>query len=95
MCIRDSISLGKSKFITESINKINVHPIIKTKGKVVFEPESISFIEVQAPRDISGNNLYQLNSKAYLPNGIIPLDLIHSFEKTPKSITITVFECVH
>ena len=71
-----------------AINKINVHPIIKTKGKVIFEPESISFIEVQAPRDISGNKLYQLNSKAYLPNGIIPLDLIHSFEKTPRTLQL-------
>ena len=40
------------------------------------------------PRDISGNNLYQLNSKAYLPNGIIPLDLIHSFEKTPRTLQL-------
>ena len=57
------ISLGKSNFISESTNKINMHPIIKTKGKVIFKPESISFIEVQVPRDISGNKLYQLNSK--------------------------------
>ena len=82
------ISLGKSKFIAESTNKINVHPIIKTKGKVIFKLESISFIEVQAPKDISGNKLYQLNSKAYLPNGIIPLDLIHSFEKTPRTLQL-------
>ena len=40
------ISLGKNNFIAESTNKINVHAIIKTKGKVIFEPESISFIEV-------------------------------------------------
>ena len=65
-----------------------MHPIIKTKGKVIFEPESISFIEVQVPRDISGNKLYQLNSKAYLPNEIIPLDLIHSFEKTPRTLQL-------
>ena len=48
----------------------------------MLKPESISFIKVQAPRDILGNKKYQLNSKAYLPKGIIPLDLIHSFEKT-------------
>ena len=63
-----------------------MHPIIKTKGKVTLKPESILFIEVQAPRDISGNKKYQLNPNVYLPNGIIPLDPIHSFEKTPRTL---------
>ena len=65
-----------------------MHPIIKTKGKVTLKPESISFIEVQAPRDISGNKKYQLNSNTYLPNGIIPLDPIHSFKKTPRTLQL-------
>ena len=82
------ISIGKNNFVTESTNKLNVHPIIKTKDKVTLKPESISFIEVQAPRDISGNKKYQLNPNAYLPNGIIPLDLINSFEKTPRTLQI-------
>ena len=76
------IAYGKHNFIAVSTNKLNVHPIIKTKGKIILNPESISFVIVQAPRDISGNKKYQLNSNASLPNGIIPLDLIHSFEKT-------------
>ena len=75
------ISIGKNNFVAESTNKLNVHPIIKTKGKVTLKPESVLFIEEQAPRDISGNKKYQLNSNAYLPNGIILLDPIHSFEK--------------
>ena len=50
--------------------------------------ESISFIEVQAPRDILGNKKYQLNPNTYLPNGIIPLDPVHSFEKTPRTLQI-------
>ena len=58
------ISIGKNNFVAESTNKLNVHLIIKTKGKVTLKPESISFIEVQAPRDISGNKKYQLNSNA-------------------------------
>ena len=82
------ISLGKNNFVAESTNKLNMHPIIKTKGKVTLKLESISFIEVQAPRDILGNKKYQLNLNAYLPNGIIPLDLIHSFEKTPRTLQI-------
>ena len=65
-----------------------MHPIIKMKGKITLNPESISFIEVQAPRDISRNKKYQLNSNVYLPNGIIPLDLVHSFEKTPRTLQL-------
>ena len=82
------ISIGKNNFVAESTNKLNVQLIIKTKGKVTLKPESISFIEVQVPRDISGNKKYQLNSSTYLPNGIIPLDPIHSFEKTPRMLQL-------
>ena len=82
------ISIGKNNFVAESTNKLNVHPITKMKGKVTLKPESISFIEVQVPRDISGNKKYQLNSNAYLPNGIIPLDPIHLFEKTPRTLQL-------
>ena len=66
-----------------------MHPIIKTKGKVMLKLESISFIEVQVPGDILGNKKYQLNPNAYLPYGIIPLDPIHSFEKTPRTLQIS------
>ena len=82
------IALGKHNFIAESTNKLKGHPIIKTNGKIMLKPESISFIEVQAPRNISGNNKYQLNPEAYLPKGIIPLDLKHSFEKTPRTLQL-------
>ena len=54
------LSIGKNNFVAESTNELNVHPIIKTKGKVTLKPESISFIEVQAPRDISGNKSINL-----------------------------------
>ena len=80
------IAHGKHNFIAESTNKLNVHPIIKMKGEIMLNPESISFIEVQALGNISGNKKYQLNSNAYLPNGIIPLDIIHSFKKTPITL---------
>ena len=71
------IAQGKHNFIAESTNKLNVHPIIKTKGKITLKPESIS-----------GNKRYQLNPNAYLPNRIIPLDLIHSFNKTPRTLQL-------
>ena len=61
------LAQGKHNFILESINKLKMHPIIKTKGKITLKPESISIIEVQAPWDISGNKQYHLNPVAYLP----------------------------
>ena len=64
------ISIGKHNFVAESTNKLNVHPIIKTKGKVTLNPELILFIKIQAPRDIFGNKKYRLNPNAYLPLGI-------------------------
>ena len=43
------IAHGKNNFISESINKLKIHPIVKTKGKITLKLESISIIEVQAP----------------------------------------------
>ena len=81
---------GKHNFISESINKLKTHPIIKTKGKIMLKLESISIIKVQAPWDISGNKKYHLNPKVYLPQGIISLDLIHSFKKTPRTLKLPI-----
>ena len=82
------LAQGKHNFISESINKLKMHPIVKTKVKITLKLESISIIEVQAPRDISGNKKYHLNPEAYLPQGIIPLDLVHSFEKMPRTLKL-------
>ena len=82
------IAHGKHNFISESINKLKMHPLIKTKGKIMLNPESISIIEVQALRDILGNRNYQLNPEAYLPQGITPLGLMHSFKKTPRTLKL-------
>ena len=84
------ISRGKHDFIAESTNRLKTHPIIKMKGKVELSPESVALIEVQVPRDIIGNRKYQLNPEGYLPQGIIPLDLVHSFDKMPRTLYIPV-----
>ena len=84
------IAHGKHDFISESINRLNMHPIIKTKDKITLKPESISIIEVQAPQDISGNKKYHSNPKAYLPQGIVPLDLVHSFKKMPRMLKLPI-----
>ena len=69
---------------------MKTHSIIKTKGKVELNPESIALVKVQAPRDIMGNRKYQLNPEGYLPQGIIPLDLVHSFDKMPRTLYIPI-----
>ena len=84
------VSRGKHDFIAESINRLKTHPIVKTKGKVELNPESITLIEVQAPRDIIGNRKYKLNPEGYLAQSIIPLDLVHSFDKTPRTLYIPI-----
>ena len=61
------ISRGKHDFIAESINRLKSSPIIKMKGKIELSPESITLVEVQAPRDIIGNKKYQFNPEGYLP----------------------------
>ena len=60
------------------------------KGKVELNPESIALVEVQAPRDIIGNKKYQLNLEGYLLQGIIPLNLVHSFDKMPRTLYVPI-----
>ena len=81
---------GKYNFIAESINRLKSNPIIKTKGKIKLNPESIALVKVQAPRDIMDNKKYQLNPEGYLPQGIIPLELVHSFNKTPRTLLVPI-----
>ena len=84
------ISRGKHNFIAESTNSLKAHPIIKMKDKVDLGPESIALVKVQAPRDMTRNRKYQLNPEGYLPQGIIPLDLVHSFDKTPRTLYLQI-----
>ena len=55
------ISRGKHNFIAESMNRLKTHPIIKTKGKVELDPESIALVEIQAVKNLesfSFNHFY-------------------------------------
>ena len=84
------ISRDKHNFIAESMDRLKTHPIIKMKGKAELNPELITLVEVQVPRDIIGSRKYQLNPEGYLPQGIIPLDSIHSFDKTPRMLYLPI-----
>ena len=72
------------------MNRLKSNPIIKTKGRIELSPESIALVEVQAPWDIIGNKKYQLNPEGYLSQGIIPLDLVHSFDKMPRTLFVPI-----
>ena len=37
-----------------------------------------------------GNKKYQLNPEGYLPQGIIPLDLVYSFDKMPRTLFVPI-----
>ena len=50
------ISRGKHDFIAESVNRLKTRPIIKMKGKVELNPESIALVKVQAPRETRNIN---------------------------------------
>ena len=84
------ISRGKHDFMAKSVNSLKSSPITKMKGKIELNPESIALVEVQATRDIIGNKKYQLNPEGYLPQGIIPLDLVHSFDKMPRTLFVPI-----
>ena len=72
------------------MNRLKTNPIIKMKGRLKLSPESIALVKVQAPWDIIGNRKYQLNPEGYLPQGIIPLDLVHSFNKMPRTLFVPI-----
>ena len=72
------------------MNRLKTNPIIKMKDRIELIPESIALVEVQAPWDIIDNKKYQLNPEGYLPQGIIPLDLVHSFDKMPRTHFVSI-----
>ena len=72
------------------MNRLKTNSIIKMKDRIELSPESIALVKVQAPRDIIGNKKYQLNPEGYLPQGIIPLDLVHSFDEMPRTLFVPI-----
>ena len=53
---------------------------------------SVSIIEVKTPKTADSTNLYKLNAdKFQLPEGVIPLDILHRVDhKTPQALSIPV-----
>ena len=53
---------------------------------------SVSIVEVKTPKLTDSTNLYELNADIFqLPEGIIPLDVLHRvYHKTPQYLSIPI-----
>ena len=77
----------KGEVITQSCHPTIGEPMLKTKGKIVLKPNSISVIAVNTLTNI----LYEVDSKFEIPEGIIPLDILHRLDpKTPRQLNIHI-----
>ena len=80
----------KDEVITQSCHS-TIEPILKTKGKIILKPNSISVVAVKTPKIPDTNILYGVNSKFQLPEGIIPLDILHRVDhKMPRELNIHI-----
>ena len=66
--------------------------MLKTEGKNILPPISVSVLEIRMLEISDTNNLYELGLDTFqLPEGIIPLDVLHQVDhKTPQSLKILV-----
>ena len=81
----------KGEVITHSCDSAIGEPILKTKGKFILKPHSISVIAVKTPEVPDTNILYEVDSKFELPEGIISLIILHRVDhKMPRELNIHV-----
>ena len=67
----------KGEVIMQSYHSSIGEPILKMKGNIILKPNSTSVIAVKTPEIPNRNILYEVDSKFPLPEGIIPLDVLH------------------
>ena len=80
------------QIISQSISQPLDYPIVKTKGRIMLPPVSVSIIEVKTPKLTNTTNLYIMNSVTFqLPEGIILLDVLNKVDhKTLQHLNIPV-----
>ena len=82
----------KGHMVAQSVNTPTLEPIIKTKGKIKLNPYATSIISNKTPPNIDINHVCELNHKFSLPSGVIPIDVIHTFDhKIPWELKILIF----
>ena len=61
-----------------------------TKGQYNLQSRSITWISVKTPRNLDINRLFEVNLDRQLPNGLIPLDVLHNIKsKQPQEMNHT------
>ena len=65
----------KGEIITQSCQSTVKEPILKTKGKIILKPNSISVTAVETSKIPHTEALYEVNCKFQLSEDIIPLDV--------------------
>ena len=72
--------------LAQSCLQIVMHPFIKSIGKIKLLPFSISVIKDRTPEIPHSNSIYEVDFNTFqLPEGIIPLDIMHPLDhKMPE-----------
>ena len=67
--------------VMQSILTPTKEPTIKNKGKIKLNPHSMTVVSVKTPPNIDTSQVCKLNHKFPLPHGMIPIDVVHKFDK--------------
>ena len=79
----------KNKFLALSITPHMLKQLAITKGQYTLQSRSITWISVKTPRNLAINSLFEISLDKQLPNGLIPLDVLHNIKnKQPQELII-------
>ena len=77
----------KGEIIAQSCQSTVEECILKTKGRIVLKPNSISVIAVKTSKIWDTEALNEVNCKLQLPEEIIPLDVLYGLDcKIPREL---------
>ena len=79
----------QGEVIATSIQNGKLVPTVKTKGAVKVPAYSVSVLEVAAPPNITSSTGYIVDAAEGL-EGFVPLETVHKFDKTPRTLKIPV-----
>ena len=51
-----------------------------SKGQYTLQSRSITWISIKTPRNLDINSLFEISLDRQLPNGLIPLDVLHNIK---------------
>ena len=68
----------ENKFLALSITPNASKQLVITKDQCMLQSRSITWISVKTPRNLDINSLFKITLDRQLPNGLIPLDVLHN-----------------